>query len=208
MEYNEEQYKIIPTANGCQMSLVRRHACLLFFLILMPCCHGARSMDLAHSYRLGPKYAPVEVVVFSDFQCAFCKRAAAEMRRINTRRPGRVKFYFKHYPLSYHPQANNAARASQAAGAQGKFWEMHDLLYGHATELNDEIYADLAAQLDLDVKRFNADMSSSRIADEVSADRAKGEALGIDGTPYFFIDRIPFHGSYLDLEEAIARSRR
>ena len=190
------------------MSPMRLCPCLLVFLLLVPCCHGTASMDLAHSYRLGPEDAPVEVVVFSDFQCSFCKRAAAEMRRINTRRPGRVKFYFKHYPLSYHPQAINAARASQAAGAQGKFWEMHDILYAHATELNDKIYADLAARLDLDIKRFNADMSSPRIADEVSADRAKGEALGIDGTPYFFIDRIPFHGSYLDLEQAIIRSRR
>ena len=208
MEYNEEQYKIIPTANGRQMSLVRRHACLLFFLILMPCCHGVGSMDLAHSYRLGPEDAPVEVIVFSDFQCSFCKRAAAELRRISTRRPGRVKFYFKHYPLSYHPQAINAAKAAQAAGAQGKFWEMHDLLYAHATELNDKIYTDLAARLDLDIKRFNADISSPQTADEVSADRALGEALGIDGTPYFFIDRVPFHGSYLDLEQAIIRSRR
>ncbi len=145
-------------------------------------------MDLAHSYRLGPEDAPVEVIVFSDFQCSFCKRAAAELKRINTRRPGRVKVYFKHYPLSYHPQAINAARASQAAGAQGKFWEMHDLLFANATELNDEIYAELATRIDLDVKRFNTDMSSQRTADEVSDDRAQGEALGVDGTPYFFID--------------------
>ena len=190
------------------MSLVRRCPCLLLFLVLAPCCHGVGSMDLSHSYRLGPKDAPVEVIVFSDFQCSFCKRAAAELKRINTRHPGRVKIYFKHYPLSYHPQAINAARASQAAGAQGKFWEMHDLLYAHATELSDEIYEELAAQLDLNVKRFNADMSSQRTADEVSADRAQGEALGVDGTPYFFIDRKPFHGSYLDLEQAIIRSRR
>lgn len=177
---------------------------LLLTAILFVSCHpGPSSLDLRDAHRLGPKGTRVELIVFSDFQCSFCKRAARELKRIHTAHPGRIAIYFKHFPLTYHPQAINAAMASEAAAAQGKFWEMHDLLFANASDLNDGIYVDLAKKLGLDVERFETDMRSFEVANKIAADRAEGEAIKVDGTPFFIIDRRPFHGSYDELEEAL-----
>jgi protein-disulfide isomerase len=167
-------------------------------------CGGARrNIDLRQATRLGPAGAQAEVVVFSDFQCPFCKRAAAEMHRLHRARPNRAKFYFKHFPLGYHPQALQAAQAAEAARRQGKFWEMHDLLFANAQELNDESYRRLALELGLDVELFERDRASFDVQNRVAADRAEGEALGVDGVPYFLINGVPFHGAYDELAEQL-----
>ena len=171
---------------------------------LLVCCGGdTRQIDLRDATRRGPAGAQTEIVVFSDFQCPFCKRAAAELERIHRSRPHRTKIYFKHFPLSYHPQGLNAAHAAEAARLQGKFWEMHDLLYANAQELQDDSYAALAAELGLDVERFERDRQSFEVQNRVAADRAEGEALGVDGVPYFLINRVPFHGAYDEIAEQL-----
>jgi protein-disulfide isomerase len=163
-------------------------------------CAGPKlKIHLSDSARLGDEDAPIEVVIFSDFQCVFCKRAAAELRRAYRSRPSRIKIIFKHFPLSYHPQAVNAAKAAEAARMQGKFWEMHDILYANSAELDDDVYRRLATEIGLDVDRFEKDMGSSMVADKVSRDRMEGEKLGVDGTPYILINRTRFRGSYSDL---------
>jgi protein-disulfide isomerase len=180
----------------------------LFAILLHGCAVEPRVLDLRYAPRLGPEDAPVEIVVFSDFQCAFCRKAAAELKRINKQRPGRVKIYYKHFPLSYHAQAKNAAIAAEAARLQGKFWQMHDLLFAYANELHDGIYRQLAGKISLDLEKFDRDFKSFETRNRVYADRAEGESLGVDYTPYFFVDQVPFRRSYSALAEYISERRR
>ncbi len=167
------------------------------------CIKERHTVDLTNAARLGNEDAPIEVVIFSDFQCVFCKRAAAELKRIHHSRPNRVKVYFKHFPLSYHPQAVNAARAAEAARLQGKFWEMHDQLFAHGAELTDEIYVEIAAKLGLDADQFKKDMASDEVANRVAANRAEGESIGVDSTPYILINHTHFRGSYAYLAKRL-----
>jgi protein-disulfide isomerase len=160
-------------------------------------------MELRHAARLGPKEAPIEIVVFSDFQCSACRRAAFELKRLHVQHPNRIKIYYKHFPRSYHPQAKNAARAAEAARIQGKFWEMHDLLFAYAGALHSDIYKELAAKIELDVARFKRDMQSPEVRARLITDRAEGDAWGLDGTPYFIVNRSVFRVSYADLAERL-----
>jgi protein-disulfide isomerase len=167
-------------------------------------CAEYGAIDLREAPRLGPDGARTEIVVFSDFQCGFCRRAAAELKRLHARYPARLEVRFKHYPLDYHEQAMNAARAAEAARRQGKFWEMHDLLFENSGSLGEAgIYAELAGRIGLDVARFEKDRASKEVAAHVAADKAQGEAIGVDGTPFFLVNKRPFYGSYGDLERLI-----
>jgi protein-disulfide isomerase len=147
--------------------------------------------------------ARTEVVVFSDFQCSFCKKAAREMERLVRAYPNRIKVYFKYYPLPYHPYARRAAQAAEAARIQGQFKEMHDLLFAHAEELRDALVLEFAAELSLNIDQFKKDMNSPEVIKKIEADKAEGDRLNISGTPSFYINREPFNGSYLDLERNI-----
>jgi len=156
---------------------------------------------------MGSNDAPNEIVVFSDFQCPFCKKAAVEMKRLSKKYPNKFRLYFKHFPLSYHAQSQKAARAAEAARIQGKFWQMHDLLFEYAQELNDKIYLKLAAKLKLDTEKFSRDFESFKTVNRISADRAEGEILGVDGTPYFIINGTPLTGSYTKIEQKLLNPR-
>ncbi|MCP4602862.1 MAG: thioredoxin domain-containing protein [Proteobacteria bacterium] len=177
----------------------------MLLLLDLGCATVKHSVDLRHAARLGGEDAPIEVVVFSDFQCIFCKRSAIELKEIFKARPDRVKIYFKHFPLSYHPQAVNAARAAEAARLQDKFWEMHDLLFARSADLTDEIYEEFASEIGLDVEQFKADMDSPETANRILADRAEGEVVGVNATPYILINGAKFHGSYSYLPDRIER---
>jgi protein-disulfide isomerase len=185
-------------------TLARRlSVALLLSGIAAVSCGKYRGIDLRDAPRIGPKGAPTQIVVYSDFQCGFCKRAAAELARLRVRYPARLEVVYKYYPLPYHAQSTNAARAAEAARAQGKFWEMHDLLFANAAELDDGSYVELAKRIGLDVGRFEKDFAAPSTAARVDADRAEGDAIGVDGTPFFVINRRPFYGSYSDLERMI-----
>jgi protein-disulfide isomerase len=175
----------------------------LFVGLAAASCGKFSTIDLLEAPRLGPEGAPTEIVVYSDFQCAFCKRAASELTRLHAKYPARLEVRYKHYPLPYHEQATNAAHAAEAARLQGKFWEMHDLLFANAGGLDDEIYAELAGRIGLEVAKFVRDFASPEVAAHVAADRAEGDAIGVDGTPFFVINKRPFYGSYGDLERMI-----
>jgi len=101
---------------------------------------------------------------------------------------GQVKVVFRNFPLSAHPRAVPAARAAVAAGNQGKFWEMADLLFEHQRQLEDEDLERYATQLSLDVERFRADLRATETQAQVDRDRADGERLDVSGTPSFFIN--------------------
>jgi protein-disulfide isomerase len=177
---------------------------LFLFALIGGCSPRKYRVDLTHTARLGKQGAPIEVVVFSDFECLFCKRAAAELKRIHRNKPNRVKIYYKYFPLSRHKNAFNAARAAEAAALQGKFWEMHDLLFAHAKELKNELYEELAKKIGLDVARFKKDMWSKEVKERVSADKTEGLNLGVASTPYFIVNKMPFRYSYADLNQRIS----
>lgn len=136
----------------------------------------------------GKPSAPVEVVVFADFQCPHCKLEAPKVRSTVEKFGGRAKLVFKHFPLMGHPRAKQAAIATEAAHEQGKFWEMHDILFANQERLEDDnIYA-YAAQIGLDVAKFKASYSANKGQAVVEQDKAHGEEAGVDGTPAVFVN--------------------
>lgn len=136
----------------------------------------------------GSPMAPVTLVEFSDFQCPHCASAHPALERIVREHEGRVKLVFKHYPLPSHTRALAAARAAEAAGRQGKFWEMASQLFAHQHTLEDSDIATFAQAIGLDMERFQKDVASEEVAKAVDADRAEGEGVNVKGTPTIFIN--------------------
>lgn len=136
----------------------------------------------------GAPMAPVTIVEFSDFECPYCGRAHPVLAELLREFEGQVKIVFRNYPLSGHPRAMPAARAAVAAGKQGKFWEMADILFGHQRALEDEDLIRYAEQLELDVERFTADLHSPETQAAIERDREAGRQLDVEGTPTFFIN--------------------
>ena len=136
----------------------------------------------------GPADAPITIVEFSDFQCPYCSRVGPTLEKVLEDYPEQVRVVYKHYPLSFHKQALPAAKASAAAGRQGKFWEMHDLLFQNQRNLSEAAFKGYAKQLGLDMAQFEQDYASEEIAKEVEADVLLARRLGITGTPCFFVN--------------------
>ncbi len=138
----------------------------------------------------GNANAPVTVVVFADFQCPHCKLEAPELRKSVQQFRGQAKLVFKHFPLSgLHDRAEPAARATEAAHRQGKFWEMHDLVFDHQSQLEDADLERYAGQIQgLDVAKWKTDFASPDVKLAVEKDRAAGDLLQISGTPAVYVD--------------------
>ena len=132
--------------------------------------------------------AKVTLVMFSDFQCPFCGRVQATVRDLEKHYGSDLRFVAKHNPLPMHAQAALAARAAEAAGKQGKFFEMHDKLYENARTIDDENIEAWAKDLKLDVKQFRRDLDTKDVQDRVDAHQAQAIALGARGTPAFFVN--------------------
>lgn len=140
---------------------------------------------------LGPAEAKVIVVEFIDFQCPFCKQVYPMVRELAAQYGNRVKFILRDFPLNdIHPEAQAAAEASGCAFAQGneKFWAYHDKLYQNQASLSSTAYAALAAQVNLDEAAFATCMSSHARQEEIAVDLADGAAVGVSGTPTFFLN--------------------
>lgn len=157
----------------------------------------------------GSPMAPVTIVEFSDFECPFCAAAHPVLERVVEESDGKVKLVFKQFPLDSHPNARDAARATIAAGKQGKFWEMHDRLFAHQDALEPHDLEAHAEALGLDVERFRADMESEATESRIEKDRALGRKAGIRGTPSIFVNGRLFEGSLQGLpayvEEELTR---
>jgi len=148
----------------------------------------------------GSPMAPVTIYEFSDFQCPHCKMAAPHLKEIVEESNGKVKMFFKYYPLPMHPKAREAAKAAIAADKQGKFWEMHDLLFKNQDDLQTANFDDFAKEIGLDVKRFRSDMQSPETEKKIEADLAEGKAVGVDSTPSIYVNdrRFVFPPDQLD----------
>jgi protein-disulfide isomerase len=152
----------------------------------------------------GPATAPVTLVEYGDYECPYCGAAYPIVKEIQQRLGDRLRFVFRNFPITTaHPHAELAAEAAEAAGAQGKFWEMHDALFEHQRALDDGHLERCAGAVGLDVERFDREMEDRVYAGRVREDFMSGVRSGVNGTPTFFINGRRHDGSY-DLETLLA----
>jgi len=144
---------------------------------------------------MGDPNGIVEVVEFSDFECPYCSRAAETMQGLKARYPEKVRFTFRHFPLSFHPAARPAAEHAQCAHEQGLFWPYHDLLFANQRELGTDKLQEYAAQAGVDTTKLDECLRSGRAGAHVTADQSKGQEVGVGGTPSFYINGQAFAGN-------------
>ena len=143
----------------------------------------------ASDHTLGPDHAPVTVVEYGDFECPNCKQAAPAVKLLLERYAERVHFAYRHFPLEdVHPHALLAAQAAECAGGQGKFWQMHDLLFAHQDQLKAKSLHTYAEQLGLDMARFKAELDDQVYLQRVREHIASGLKSGVRGTPGIFVN--------------------
>ena len=160
----------------------------------------------------GDDTSPVTLVEFSDFECPYCQRALPLIEAIEEKYGERVNVVFRQYPLSIHPNAPKAAEASLCARDQGKFWEMHDLMFAEQQSLGVDALKEKASRLELDGAAFAECLDTGRYESAVAADVAAGTAAGVDGTPAFFINgrhisgAVPFETLETVIDDEIRRA--
>jgi protein-disulfide isomerase len=136
----------------------------------------------------GPADAPVTIVEFSDFQCPFCARVVPTLEQVKEKYGDKVRLVYRHFPLGMHPNAPKAAEAAMCAEEQGKFWEMHDLMFEEQQQLAVADLKAKAERLELDTDQFNQCLDSGKYKAEVQADMQAGQRAGVTGTPAMFIN--------------------
>lgn len=145
----------------------------------------------------GPDDAALTLVEYGDFQCPHCRRAHGVLTSVFERLRMPVRFVFRHMPLSQiHRHAELAAEAAESAGAQGKFWEMHDALFDYQHLLSKAFIRALGERLALDMRQFDFDLQSERFRERVRADFIGGVRSGVAGTPTFFINGEKYDGDW------------
>jgi protein-disulfide isomerase len=145
----------------------------------------------------GPAEAPVTLVEYGDFECPYCGMAYPIVKEAQRRLGDRLRFVFRNFPISTaHPHAEHAAEVAEAAGAQGKFWKMHDLLYERQATLDDAHLQRFAEELALDVERFDREMNEHLYEVRVREDFMSGVRSGVNGTPSFFINGVRYDESW------------
>ena len=143
----------------------------------------------------GPTDAPITLLEYGDYECPYCGEAHPIVKAIQKHLGNRLCFAFRNFPLiNSHPHAEHAAEAAEAAGAQGKFWEMHDLLYENQDALDDEHLAQYASALDLDANRLINEVLASTHDGRIREDFRSGARSDVNGTPSFFINGVRYDG--------------
>lgn len=162
------------------------------------------------NYQTASASAKVTIVEFSDFQCPACGAAFPVVKKIEADYRDEVNFVYRHFPLPQHKNGFKAALAAEAAGLQGKFWEMHDKLFENQDtwgELDNplDIFTGYAKDLGLNTAKFQQDMNDKKLTDKVNRDQADGATLGVNSTPTFFINNQKFPGvlSYAEFKSKI-----
>jgi len=149
----------------------------------------------AVGFARGPSDAPITIVEFADFECGYCSRAGDTVKQVMDRYPGKVRVVYRDFPLSFHQNAQPASIAARCAGAQGKYWEMHDLLFANQGALNPDNYLKWAAELGLSAEDFKKCSDDPAQAAAVQADFEAGVKLGVNGTPAFFVNGVNLSGA-------------
>lgn len=157
----------------------------------------------------GAPDAPLVLIEYGDYQCRLCGQAYPAVKALQERFGSELRFVFRNMPLSRtHPEAQLAAEAAEAAGAQGKFWEMHDALYENQHSLGPELIRELARKIGLDMQRFEEDLAERRFRQRVRQDFLGGVRSGVNGTPTFFINGERYDGHADEEELATALEQR
>jgi protein-disulfide isomerase len=164
----------------------------------------------SNPYTRGNASSRVTLEEFSDFQCPACGGLEPGLRRVMKDYDDRVRFVFRNYPLTMHKYAFLAARAAESAGLQGKFWEMHDLIYDNQKEWSEAMeprvqFDSYATRLGLDVQRFKADMERPDLADRIKTDMLRGNSLNVKGTPTVYLNGRELVPGRLVTEEDLRR---
>jgi protein-disulfide isomerase len=168
----------------------------------------AVAVDDDRDHIQGPANAAVTLVEYGDYECPYCGAAYPIVKELQARMRDRLKFVFRNFPITTsHPHAEQAAEAAEAAAAQGRFWEMHDLLYENQRRLRDQDLHAYAEQLGLDVEQFDKDLAEHVHASRVREDFMSGVRSGVNGTPSFYVNGARHDDSY-DLETLLAALER
>jgi formate-nitrite transporter family protein len=162
----------------------------------------------AHDHIAGPDDAPVTLVEYGDYECPYCGMAYPVVKAMQRELGSRLRFVFRNFPLAEsHPHARHAAEVAEAAAAQGKFWEMHDMIYEHQGALDDADLVRYAESLELDGERVSRELEAGTYRKRMRDDFRSGVRSGVNGTPTFFINERRYDGSWAD-EEAFVRALR
>ncbi len=163
---------------------------------------------IGNSPTTGASEQKIVLMLFSDFQCPFCGKAHQTLKQFMATHQNQVTLVYKHLPLtSIHPEALPAAKASWAAGQQGKFWEFQDALYTQQDKLGEPFYVATAQSLKLDLKRFDQDRNSDAVNAAIQKDMELAQQLGVNGTPFMVMNGEPISGAgqLADLEALLAK---
>jgi protein-disulfide isomerase len=144
----------------------------------------------------GPATAPITLVEYGDYECPYCGEAYPVVKQLQEELGEQLSFVFRNFPLTtVHPHSQHAAEAAETAAAQGRFWEMHDLLFENQEDLKDVDLIRYATELGLDVARFKSELAGHNHAPRVREDFMSGVRSSVNGTPTFFINGVRYDGS-------------
>lgn len=167
-----------------------------------------KPFDAKTDWAIGANNAKVTLIEYSDFQCPFCQRHLPSVKQALADYPNDVRLVYRHYPLSFHPEAQKSGEASECAGKLGgneKFWAMHDELFANQSLLGRQMYIDTAKKIGLNEANFTKCLDSGETASQVSEDAASGNAAGVEGTPATYVNGALISGAvpYAELKAAI-----
>lgn len=148
----------------------------------------------------GNNRAKVTLVEYSDFECPFCGNFYSTLKQVESEYGDDIRIVYRHYPLSFHPQAQPAAEASECAAEQGKFWEFHDGVFENQARIGADLFQEIAAKVRLNMTKFNDCVSSGKYRSKVQEQQAGGNSAGVQGTPHTIIlgsngETIPISGA-------------
>jgi len=156
----------------------------------------------------GPDDAPVTLVEYGDYECPYCGMAHPVVKRAQRELGKQLRFVFRNFPLAEaHPHAQIAAQAAEAAGAQGRFWEMHDMIFEHQDALEVKDLLGYAASLGLDAEQIARDLEAGTYVKRVKEDFRSGVKSGVNGTPTFFVNGARYDGSWANEKAFIGALR-
>jgi protein-disulfide isomerase len=164
-----------------------------------------KDVPVRDSPAKGPANAPVTIVVFSDFQCPSCKAAMPLLAAVQKKNDKQVRLVHKFYPLSKHLRARDAAYAAIAAMKQGKYWAMEELIFDNQEALADQDLERYAAEIGLDLDKFRADRAAADTKAIVDRDIQDGDAAGLTGTPFIFVNGRLFDPAHFRLDRDLER---